>query len=420
MFEELAGGHRILFVHQSEQYHEKTPRGPGSANLTGVFSSRLEWDLHPNAVARLLEEKRKAGVSLLDLTESNPTKADIQYADAAILHALADPRSLVYDPRPAGLEEARHAVAACAGVEPERILLTASTSEAYAYLFKLLADPGDEILVPRPSYPLFEYLAALECVRIRHYPLVYQEGWWLDLDALKAAVNDRTRAVVVVNPNNPTGSFLKRDELERLAALCAGRNLAIISDEVFADYAFGPDPKRVVTLAGVESALTFSLSGLSKLAGLPQMKLGWIVISGPCELRARARERLELIADTFLSVGTPVQHAATRLLALRPAFQKRMMRRLRQNLEFLKRVVWSHPACRLLDVEGGWYAILKLPRTRSEEEWVLAFLGEDDVLVEPGFFYDFQAEAFAVVSLLTQPEVFQEGLRRLLARAASA
>ena len=244
---------------------------------------RLHWDLRPNRLTRLLEERRRAGAPILDLTESNPTHAGIRYPPE-IAHAFDDPRVLVYDPAPAGAPAVREAVSryyAARGyaVPPERILLTASTSEAYAYLFKLLADPGDHVLVPRPSYPLFS--ASMENVEARQYPLVYHGRWSVDLDALAAAITPRTRAVIVVNPNNPTGSFLKRAEVAALAELCAAQGIAIVSDEVFADYAFAPDPERAAWLAAVDRCLTFSMSGLSKAAGLPQMKLGWILAAGP-------------------------------------------------------------------------------------------------------------------------------------------
>jgi alanine-synthesizing transaminase len=386
-----------------------------------VFSSRLKWHLPRNPLSALLEEKRRAGARVLDLTESNPTRAGLDYPEERILAALADRRGLLYQPDPRGLESAREAVAAYyrqRGVEvtPERILLTASTSEAYAYLFKLLADPcsqqGCQILTPRPSYPLFEYLAALESVEVVQYPLRYDGVWHLDFPALEAAITPRTRAMVVVNPNNPTGSFLKRDELERLEALAAVRDLAILSDEVFADYAFAADPERVATLVGPRRALTFSMSGLSKIAGLPQMKLGWIVVSGPHA--AIAMERLELIADTYLSVAAPVQWALGELLEASAGVRSQILDRTRVNLAYL-RANFAHAAAGVLNVEGGWYAVAQVPRTRTEEEWALELLGAHDVLTQPGFFYDFESEAFLVVSLLTRPEEFAEGLRRLRA-----
>src|ERR1035441_8077803 len=260
-----------------------------------MFSSRFHWDFRPNRLTELLAEKRREGAAVLDLTESNPTHAGFVYPPA-MMRALDDPRALDYQPAPAGAPDARGAGAAYYAargcpVEATRILLTASTSEAYAYLFKLLANAGDNVLAPRPSYPLFDYLANMESLEVRQYPLVYQGGWAIDLEGLGAAITERTRAVVVVHPNNPTGSFVKRAELDALAGLCRERSLALISDEVFSDYAFAPDHNRAASLAGGADCLAFSMSGLSKIAGLPQMKLGWIVVSGPTALRTEAFEK---------------------------------------------------------------------------------------------------------------------------------
>jgi hypothetical protein len=377
-----------------------------------VISSRLKWGQAPNPLTVLLEQKRRAGAAVLDLTESNPTHAGIAYQEAEILAALADPRALRYDPSSRGMLSAREAVSryyAGRGVEvaASRILLTASTSEAYSYLFKLLCDPGDEVLAPRPSYPLFEFLAGLESVVMRQYPLRYDGAWHMDFDALERAITSRTRAVVVVNPNNPTGSFLKREEAARLQEFAASKGLAILSDEVFADYGFAADAARVTTLAANAKALTFSMSGLSKIAGLPQMKLGWIVASGP--EHEGAIEKLEWIADTFLSVSTPIQLALPKLLELPVGIRERT----RANLAVLRARTAGSPI-NVLNVEGGWYAILQVPRTRSEEQWVLELLRDRDVLVQPGFFYDFESEAFLVVSLLTRGDVLEEGVGRVL------
>lgn len=346
---------------------------------------------------------------MLDLTESNPTRAGFEYPREEILDALADPRALRYDPDPRGLLSAREAVASYYGNIPvSRILLTASTSEAYAYLFKLLCNPDDEILSPRPSYPLFEFLARLESVRVVQYPLRYDGVWHIDFDALERAITSRTSAIVVVNPNNPTGSFLKRDEWARLQRL----GVPILSDEVFSDYAFSEDDARVQSLTGGSEALTFSMSGLSKIAALPQMKLGWIVASGPGH--EVALERLELIADTYLSVATPVQIALPRLLAASAGVRPQILDRTRANLALLRRSTVP------LHVEGGWYATLQVPRTRSEEDWAMALLERRDVLVQPGFYFDFESEAFLVLSLLTPPDVFAEGVRRLLEEVADS
>jgi aspartate/methionine/tyrosine aminotransferase len=363
----------------------------------------------------LLAEKRRSGEAILDLTESNPTRAGIAYPDRAIMESLTDPVSLRYEPSPEGLPSAREAVATyyaerCASVDPAQILLTASTSEAYSYLFKLLTNPGDEVLVPRPSYPLYEFLAGLEFVNIRQYPLRYDGVWHIDFDALERAVNPRAKAIVVVNPNNPTGSFLKRSEAERLQKLAARHGLAILSDEVFSDYAFSDDPSRIRTLHGADLALTFGMSGLSKIAGLPQMKLGWIAASGPGF--GAALERLHWIADTYLSVATPIQVALPRILELSSGIRSQIQIRTAANLALLREHTAGSPAS-LLHVEGGWYAILQVPSTRSEEEWSTGLLGASSVLVQPGFFYDFESEAFLVLSLLTEPATFAEGVHRI-------
>jgi hypothetical protein len=364
-----------------------------------VFSSRLDWNVQTNRLSAL----RKSKQHVVDLTESNPTCAGIEYPGEQILSALHDARALRYDPEPRGLLSAREAVAKYYGDVPaSRILLTASTSEAYAYLFKLLCDPGDEILSPRPSYPLFEFLAGLESVRVVQYPLRYDGVWHIDFQALERAITPRTRAIVVVNPNNPTGSFLKREERSRLEQF----GIPILSDEVFSDYPFFPDDSRVTSLTRATETLTFSMSGLSKIAGLPQMKLGWIVASGPGH--EAALERLELIADTYLSVATPVQIALPRLLEASVAVRAEITKRTQANLALLKSIA------RPMHVEGGWYATLQVPRTKSEEEWALHLLDRRDVLVQPGFYFDFEAEAFLVLSLLTRPDVFAEGLWRVM------
>ena len=386
-----------------------------------MFSSRLHWDLRPNRLAEALGAKRRQGAEILDLTESNPTRAGLEYPAEEILAALGDARDLLYEPAPAGLRGAREAVArdyASRGaiVDPARIFITASTSESYAWLFKLLADGGDEVLAPRPSYPLFEFLARMELARVVEYPLVYHDGWSIDLEALGQAIGERTRAIVLVNPNNPTGSFVKRGELGRLVELAADRNLALISDEVFSDYAFGPDAERVESLTGIEGALTFCLGGLSKLAGLPQMKLGWIVIGGPGALRAEASERLELIADTYLSAGTPVQHALPLLLEAGADVRRQITARIKANLAALRATFGEHTPAQVLNVEGGWYATVRVPRTKSEEQWCLELLEQDGVLVQPGFFYDFESEAYLVLSLLTPADTFREGVKRVLRR----
>ena len=364
----------------------------------------------------LLREKRAAQAAILDLTESNPTHAGLAYPKEEILAALSDTRSLHYDPDPRGLLAAREAVsgyyaARGVSVDPSHIILTASTSEAYAYLFKLLTNPGDEVLVPQPSYPLFEYLAAMESVAVQPYPLRYDGTWHIDFDALEKATGERTRAIAIVNPNNPTGSFLKKDEWARLAEWACSRKLSVLSDEVFSDFAFAPDPTRVSTLADATGASVFAMSGLSKIAGLPQMKLGWIVANGP--EHAAALDGLEWIADTFLSVSTPVQLGLNRLLGAGQIIRDQILQRTASNLAIARETFGSTSRCQILRAEGGWYIVLQIPRTRSEEAWALGLLRDTEVLIQPGFFYDFGSEAHIVVSLLTEASVFREGVRRI-------
>ena len=390
-----------------------------------MFSNRFKWNLENNRLSRLIAEKRTAGARIFDLTESNPTRAGFEFPAQEILPALSQAPALLYEPQPKGLLIARSAVAAYYAergfaVDAEHIHLTASTSEAYSFLFKLLANNGDNVLVPQPSYPLFDFLASLEGVQLRPYELEYlPSGWNIDFDSIERTVTPTTRAIILVSPNNPTGSFIKHEELRRLNELCARHNLALIVDEVFSDYGFGEDETRVASLVEHpnenHAALTFVMSGFSKILALPQMKLGWIVTSGPAALRDEAIERLDLIADTFLSVGAPVQHAAPHWFKLRAGLQRQILDRVQGNYDWLAAKVKQSPV-RLLKTEGGWYATLEIPRHSSEEDLVLRLLAEDNVLVHPGYFFDFPREAFLVLSLLPKPEEFREAATRLLAR----
>jgi alanine-synthesizing transaminase len=383
-----------------------------------MFSARTRWDLARNRLAEVLERKRREGVPVLDLTESNPTHAGLT-APPDLLASLALPAALRYEPSAFGQPSAREAVAADYArrgfpLDPERLLLTASTSEAYAFLFKLLCDPGDEVLVPRPGYPLFEYLANLESVRTVPYTFEHDGRWRLRPESLTAALTARTRAVVVVNPNNPTGAFLKDDELGTLEAFCAEHGLALVSDEVFADYAFGDDHGRAPSAARDGPALAFSLGGLSKSCALPQLKLAWCAVTGPEALRREAWARLEIVADTYLSVSTPVQRAAAALLARREELQAPVRARVAGNLKALRERVSADCPATLLAPEGGWCAVLRVPATLSEEERTLRLLDEQDVLVHPGYFFDFPREAYLVLSLLPEPAVFAEGATRVM------
>jgi len=389
------------------------------------FSSRFDkWNLQPNRLSLLLEEKKQQGVKIFDLTESNPTAVGFDYPAADVLPALAQPKTLRYEPHPRGLLSTRQAVAEYYRrrgelVEPEQIHLTVSTSEAYTFLFKLLADPGQNILVPQPSYPLFDFLAGLEGMELLPYRLDYDnvsEVWRIDFESIAKAITEQTRAIIWVNPNNPTGSFIKREEAAHLRQICVTQHLALIVDEVFSDYAFLQQANRKSSLVGESEMLTFVMSGLSKILGLPQMKLGWIVVNGPETLRQQAQEYLELIADTYLSVSTPVQHAAPKWLEMTTTLQEQIHRRVHANLFFLQTQLDNHPTCRLLRTEGGWYAILQSADFVPEEDLILTLLEKDNVLVHPGYFFDFEKEGFLIVSLLPQPENFREGVLRLLKR----
>ena len=388
------------------------------------FAHRTDWELRPSRLSQAIEEHRRSGKELLDLTASNPPDANLNYDRDAILSAFQNPGMLNYLPEAKGGLCARRAVAeyyasvgqslaaenAGGEVDPEQVVLTTSTSEAYTYTFRLLCDPGDEVLIPTPSYPLFEYLAGIHDVQLRPYPLLYDHGWQIDFHVLRQRIGPRTRAIMLVNPNNPTGSYASAEETAELNAICKEHGLALIVDEVFLDYSLaGAKP----SFAFNREALTFTLSGLSKISGLPQMKLAWMVVSGPEKLAAAAMGRLEVIADTYLSMSAPVQLAAPVLLRQRESIQGQLATRVRANLAELDRQIQRGMVSRL-EVEGGWYAVLRVPRVRSDEQFVMSLLQTTGVLVQPGFFYDFPGEGYVVVSLITPEQTFEEAMRRLI------
>jgi aspartate/methionine/tyrosine aminotransferase len=384
------------------------------------FSSRTPDRYAPNLYTETLARLKASGEPVFDLTISNPTRAGISYPTEQILEALTDPRATRYEPDARGLLAAREAVArwyALRGVavDPARIVLAASTSEAYAYLFKLLCEPGDDVLVPTPSYPLFEHLARSEAVAPVSYALELAGRWRLDAEAVREAASPRSRAVVVVSPNNPTGSALRRDELDALVAVARERDLAVVCDEVFSDYLVVRDDRIVSSVASESRVLTFTLNGLSKAAGLPQLKLGWIVVNGPDEDVAEALARLEFVADLFLSVATPVQLALPRLLALAPEIREQIAVRVLTNLDWAVARIGRGGACEVMPLDGGWYATIRVPRLMSDEELVVSLLERERVAVQPGYFFDHERDGLVVVSLLTPPDVFAEGVERLLA-----
>jgi len=384
-----------------------------------MFSNRTNWRLAPNDLSRVLKEVRASGQQIDDLTISNPTEAGVRPDAETVLGALVNPDALHYDPQPRGLLGARKAVChyyreahRVFDLDPERIVLTTSTSEAYSYVFRLLCNPGDEILVPKPSYPLFEFLADLSDVKLVPYPLIYDHGWQIDFDSLYKAATPRSRAVILVHPNNPTGSYVSELETSALNDFCRDYGTALIVDEVFLDYAH--DGEARPSFAANTGALTFTLSGISKISALPQMKLAWVVASGPAEIVADAGGRLEVIADTFLSMNAPVQLAAPVFLEVRKSIQPILLDRLRANLAELDRQLVAHPACTRLQVEGGWYVVLRVPAVESDEDLAIRLLRRSQVSVHPGHFYDFVADGYLVLSLITEPEVFREGIARLL------
>jgi alanine-synthesizing transaminase len=384
-------------------------------------STRLPLDLSLNATTRTLAALRRRGLAVIDLTASNPTRVGLRYPED-LLEPLADSRALIYDPQPLGLPAAREAVSADfarrgVAVPPDRIALTASTSEAYAWLFKLFCDAGDSVLVPQPSYPLFEHLTVLESIEARPYRLDDHGGWRIDAGELARAIDDRTRAVLAVSPNNPTGSFLHCDDLMMLARLCEARGMALIGDEVFTDYALDPAQRGPSVLEAAD-VVSCSLGGLSKSAGLPQVKLSWIGFGGP-EARVReVIEAFEVVADTYLSVSTPVQQALGALIERGAEVRAQIQARISRNLAALREAVARVPSISLLDAAGGWSAVLQVPAYRSEEALVLELLTKDHVLVHPGYFFDFARGAFIVVSLLPEPDVFDRAVALTLARAS--
>jgi alanine-synthesizing transaminase len=380
----------------------------------GVPSQRSRVPASENRLFRILSDLRAESVDLYDLTGSNPTTAGIEYDPGVILEPLGDPRGLTYRPHPLGIREAREAVAAEWGrrglsAEPSRIVITSSTSEAYAHCFKLFCDPGDEVIVPRPSYPLFDELARYEGVRLAPYRVDYDGAWHIDLDSVRRALGPRTRAILAVSPNNPTGSRLTTDELHALGGL----GLPLIVDEVFCAYPLDA-PELPSLLALGSSAPVVVLDGLSKLAGLPQMKVGWMTLDGPQAIIDDWLVRLELMLDAFLSVGTPAQLALERWLRTAPRTRAAIQRRLESNLGVL-RAAFEGSAASVPKIDGGWYAMVLVPSVLTDDEWAMRLLREEHVFVHPGWLYDATEAPWLVLSLLTEPERFREGVRRLAA-----
>ena len=386
-----------------------------------MFSKRFNYNTEENKLSALLKDKKSAGISVLDLMESNPTNAGFDFDEAGILNAVSKPESLKYLPHPKGLKTARKAVAQYykeknIEINIDNIFLTSGTSEAYSFIFKLLTDPGDEILIPNPGYPLFSFIAEMESVNIKNYKLKYSDGnfWSIDFESLKSGIADKTKAVIIVNPNNPAGNYIKAKEINELLRICREHKIAVICDEVFLDYPVESDRKNIFSVAGINYVLTFTLSGLSKICGLPQMKLSWIIVGGPKKECNEAKEKLEIITDTYLSVGAPVQLAVGSLLVNRDFIQAQIKDRILRNYEFLKSELIANEFADLMKTDGGWYAVLKIKIKISEENMAFEMLEKKDVYIHPGFFFDFKDEGYIVVSLLTPAENFNTGIKRIL------
>lgn len=384
-----------------------------------LFSDRTSWPRQPNNLVGLLESKKQQGLHVFDLTRSNPTDGGFAWDEGSVLSPLSDQRNLLYDPQPFGSREARGAIArlyqdqGCV-VDPEQIVLTSSSSEAYSFLFRLIFNPQDSILLPCPSYPLFGFLTDLNDIICHPYQLHYDDRVWsIDMNSMRKAIDATTKAVVVVHPNNPTGSFVKKTELAEINSVCKSREMAIICDEVFLDYLYVSDDGLTRSLASNQETLTFVIGGLSKSLGLPQMKLSWIIVAGPEHLRQEALHRLEIIADTYLSVGAPASNALARWLGLKNSRQQCIMEHLMRNREIFSKIF--DPSCpvKALAIEGGWYGVIQLPGEISEEDVSLELLQRENVFVHPGYFFDFSDWPCLVVSLLTPSKDFEEGLVRI-------
>ena len=388
-----------------------------------MFSHRTSWNLGTNRYTEALDAHRRAGRELLDLTASNPTTVGLQYHEDNLLHALTSREAVTYEPAPKGLLSAREAVAAYyaekgSAISPDDLTLTTSTSEAYSFIFRLLCDPDDAVLIPAPSYPLFDFLADLNDVKLVPYQLIYDHGWQIDFHSLRQAIDGakmRCRAVLVVHPNNPTGSYIKPHELQELNQVCSANQLAVIADEVFLDYSFGSVP---LTFASNHDALTFTLSGLSKISALPQMKVAWIATTGPEPIKSQALARLEVIADTYLSMNAPIQHAVPAMLAERHSIQIQLLGRIKSNLALLDEKLARQKLCERLAVEGGWYGVLRVPILGSDEDLAISLLHDAGVLLQPGHFYNFPTDGFLIASLITPTREFANGIDRALTYVA--
>jgi alanine-synthesizing transaminase len=387
-----------------------------------MFSKRLNIEFEPNQLSLLFNAKIAKGEKIFDLTSSNPTKLNFTYEEKLILKNFIDEESLVYNPDPKGLITARGTVkeyyeSLGKKLNIEDIFITPSTSEAYSFLFKLLLNPDDEVLIPQPCYPLFEYLAMLDSGNVIYYPLVYEHkaGWRPDIKALQANITDKTKSVILINPNNPTGSYIKSDDYFSFVDICRKNKIALISDEVFSDFAIESNEDYLRTIIGEKSYLNFALNGFSKMLGLPQMKFGWIVVEGEEDVKSEAIKRLEVIADTYLPVSTVIQNASSKLFSTKNKIQSQIRGRIKTNYDLLQSKLLLNPDIRLLKCEGGWSAVISFGNLLiPEDEFAYGLLEKRNVLIHPGYYYDFINEGYGVISLLTETHILEEGIDRLL------
>ncbi len=386
--------------------------------INEMFSKRTNWDLHPNRLTQLIDERRSQGLPIIDLTESNPTKCGFDYHADELLDALVEEDNLEYKPNPKGSLKARRTISEYykemgITVNPEQIFLTSSTSESYNFIFRLLMDVGDEILVPQPSYPLLDYLAQINDVRVKYYKLLYDDEWHIDFHSLRIAISKNTKAILVIHPNNPTGSYVKKDEFNSLVEIAADNNLAIISDEVFLEYPLYADERRIKSFADTDSVLTFTLNGISKMLGLPQMKLGWIVVKGGGKYSDEASTRLEVLTDTFLPVSSPIQNALSKWMNDRRRVSHQILNRIRENYQALNEYVKNYPLFQVYKIEGGWNAIIKFPYNTLTEDVSEYLVSKHGVVVQPGYFYDFEKNDCIIISLIVKKEMFRQGIETI-------
>ena len=388
-----------------------------------TFSHRTGWHREPNRLTSLLEARQKSGKPVYDLTVSNPTECGFGYPERDLAEALSNPRAFHYQPDPRGLLSARETISRYyqsrgIKVDSSRMFLTASTSEAFSILLTLLCNSGEEILVPQPSYPLFDYLAQLHDVGLKPYRLSYDHEWSIDFDSLRDAITPATKALIIINPHNPTGMFLDQSAYRIIKEIATEHSIALIVDEVFIDYPL--DPKQpIVSTAGERDVLTFTLNGISKMAGLPQLKLGWIAVGGSAQAADEASQRLEILCDTFLSVNTPVQVALPEILKAGESVREDILARIRANYAYMHGAVSTGSACSALSFKGGWSGILRMPRIKTDEQWALELLEHKGIYLYPGYFFDFETEGHLVVSLLVPREGFQSGVSALVEFAAA-